>query len=62
MRLDRPRLARTTSRVTGPGIPSVYPDSEEVCASGELARSSLSWVPLLPEINWTKEGKRQGLH
>lgn len=53
-----PRLAKTNNRVTGPGIPSVYPSPPMVAVSspeiGALAFSSVCCVPTLPENSYKK--------
>lgn len=55
MRLASPRLANTKRRVTGPGIPSVYPSAllaTVTSPSGAFSLSSVCSVPAEPPTNY----------
>lgn len=58
IRLASPRLANTNRRVTGPGIPSVYPSAflaTVASPTGAFSLSSVCSVPADPPTNWMEK-------
>lgn len=51
IKLEIPRFAMMKRRVTGPGMPSVYP-SPLATSSGDAVASSEASVPPEPATNW----------